>query len=363
MPWRAEDPFAPVRAWATNQRCVVGGVVPPGASQVEVRDDRGEMHQAQIGDGAYISEVGLTSLALPPVVCCRDSVGRLVRRPRADVYPSAVVTNTSQPCPACGEVEWDQYVPTEAWRTGRTKPDGSKVVCPIVSCLRCGHEEPDDVFFRVRARSKALDDAGETDRVARHRAPQPRQWVLDLMAIRAADFPIYVAEGFTGRVGNGASDGGTQTQVTVYQRIPYRDNAPRLDKTPSLTVRTATADHVHHEPPPELCDTLELWINWQRRQSWPKASDAAITLWLRASQRQDRADVLAATRSSFDLTLEGVPVTASRLMAADGHWAAQLQHASLTLTLCGAPEVAAESVRLEPLVLSSRLLGPEPPDF
>src|SRR6185295_12419797 len=48
-----------------------------------------------------------------PIVCCRDDAGRPVRRPLPAAYPSVRVTDTDEPCPACGAIDYEEYVPTE----------------------------------------------------------------------------------------------------------------------------------------------------------------------------------------------------------------------------------------------------------
>ena len=64
----------------------------------------------------------------------------------------------------------------------------------------------------------------------------------------------------------------------------------------------------------EARDALESWV---RRDSggarWPDASHAAITLWLRARDRERRAAVLDAERSEQLLTIDGAPTSSLRL--------------------------------------------------
>jgi hypothetical protein len=53
----------------------------------------------------------------------------VVRRPLPATYPSAPVDDASEPCPACGAVEYDVCVPTESWRAGAIGPDGTAHPC------------------------------------------------------------------------------------------------------------------------------------------------------------------------------------------------------------------------------------------
>ena len=71
--------------------------------------------------------------------------------------------------------------------------------------------------------------------------------------------------------------------------------------------------------------------------------------------------MLAATQVESELTLDGSPVTATRLITKTGLWAAGLDHGELSLTAC-ARDIDPASLRFEPLGDPERLLGPEPRD-
>ena len=133
------------------------------------------------------------------------------------------------------------------------------------------------------------------------------------------------------------------------------------EHTPSLAITTAVKDPLQEAGLADLRDALEQWIDRQQRRDWPVASHAAITLWLHARQRARRADVLAATQTRSEITVDGDPVDTTRLTTETGLWAASVDHGDLALGIC-AREIDPAALRLEPLADPSRLLGLEPPD-
>lgn len=99
---REDDRFRPVKVSVGGDRCVVGGLLPPGAVRAEVVDDRGVRVSAAVAEGAYVAVLGQPEDGSNPIVCCRDVAGEVVRRPRAADYPSVRVTDAQGACPACG---------------------------------------------------------------------------------------------------------------------------------------------------------------------------------------------------------------------------------------------------------------------
>jgi hypothetical protein len=106
--------------------------------------------------------------------------------------------------------------------------------------------------------------------------------------------------------------------------------------------------------------------DWARYESggaqWPDASYAAITLWMRARDREGRAAVLGAVRSQQPITIDGAPASALMLTGPDNRWAALAHHADLTIIVAGR-DLDPAALRLEPIAdPNAQLLGPEPPD-
>lgn len=194
---RDDDRYSPVKTWLDEDRSLVGGLLPPGAFSAEVIDNRGMRIAAEVGRGAYAAIVEQPMLGHPePVVCCRDDAGAPVRRPLPADYPSVLVDDADQPCPACGAIDYDECVPTEPWRGGRSGPDHTTIPSPIVVCRVCGHEEREGTFFGLVSSDDTEDEAAREVRLARVLADQRAQrWYSDTMTLRAVTFPIYAAEG------------------------------------------------------------------------------------------------------------------------------------------------------------------------
>lgn len=237
---RDEDPFSPEAASVDVDRCVVGGRLPPGAVSAEVVDDRGGRVSAMVADGVYAAMLEQPHEGRDPVVCCRDASGGFVRRPWAADYPSVRVTDTDEPCPACGRCDWDEYTPFEEWRGGSgSKVDGTHVAHPVVSCRVCGHEEPEPGFTTMRSEPpESENEAARQARVARFQAEfRKRQRLGNAEVLRDLQFPIYVADGWPALMAGHGSQNGQATQITIHHHDT--DHAdPLAGDRPRLTVTT-----------------------------------------------------------------------------------------------------------------------------
>lgn len=362
---REDDRFHPVKSWVDAGRCVVGGLLPPGAVSAEAVDDCGTRVAATVARGAYVAVLEQPNDGHEAVVCCRDAGGNPVRRPWAGDYPSVRVTDAQEPCPACGAIDYDEYTPHEEWRGGRgSKVDGSHIPNPVVSCRVCGHEEPEGTFFGIRSEPDASEDeAARAARVARARAEQrKRRWLTGALTLRATEFPIYAADGWPAQLGGSGSQGDELTEITIhhYDR-PGAD--PLADDRPLLAITTKRDQRHPGDAPAEARRTLEQWIREEAGAvRWPDASRAAITLWLRARDRQIRAAALGAAWSKPLITIDGVATTGLMLSGPRGRWVAVAVHADLTIAVAG-ENVELASLRLQPIADPAvHLLGPEPPD-
>jgi hypothetical protein len=355
------DPFSPGSIGLDERHSVVGGLLPPGAVNVEAVDDRGTRVIAAVENGAYVAVLEQAVLGIDPVVCCRDAAGKPVRRPWAQAYPSVRVTDATVPCPACGAIDYDEYTPFEDWRGGSgSKVNGTLVPNPVVSCRACGHEEREGTFFGGGANpDESEDEATRAARIVRTRAQlRKRRWLTNKMTIRATQFPIYAADGWPAEIGGSESRDDQQTGITIHH---YEAGADRLTgDRPRLAITTK-----HDEPFPsdlftQLNQRLQDWI--RRGESWPDASRAAITLWMGAHNREVRAAALAAVQSEQLITIDDIPTTMLVLSTPHGRWVAAALHDDLTLIIA-ADDVSPTSLRLEPIADPiTQLLGPEPPD-
>lgn len=358
---READTFHPAKSWVDEDRCIVGGLVPPGAVSVEAVDDQGTRVSATVAQGAYVAELEQPNDGLEPIVCCRDVAGDPVRRPWADDYPSVRVTDAEEPCPACGAIDYDEYTPFEEWRGGSGGPNGTTVPNPVVSCRVCGHEEREGTFLAVGPETpKSEDEATDAARMARARQ-RKHWWLSNAMTLRGTLFPIYGADGLPAQLGGSGSHGDQLTDITIYH-YDAPDADPYVGDRPHLTVTTKRDERHPGETLREARRALENWVREAGAAPWPNASRAAITLWLRARDRESRAAVLGAVRSEQLITIDGASTRALMLNAPGNRWVAVARHADLRI-IVAAHDVDPASLRLEPIVdPAAQLLGPEPPD-
>lgn len=359
---RADDKFHPVKTWLEEGRSAVGGLLPPGAVSADVVDDRGRQVPPAVAHGAYIALLEQPNDGEEPIVCCRDSAGDPVRRPWAADYPSVRVTDAEEPCPACGATDYDEYTPFEHWRGGQRSANGTISPHPVVSCRACGHEEREYGFMRsVSEGPEGEDDETRAARMATARARQRhRQWATAATTLAGASFPIYGAEGWTGRLGGSGGRDGQCTEVTVkHYDTPYAD--PWNGARPRLTVTTELGALHPHEAVERARSRLESWVADEETARWPDASRAAMTLWLRGRDRQRRATVLSAVRSEQHLTINDTPTDALVLRTQRGRWVAMAAYAGLTI-IVAAHDFQPASLHLRAIADPiAELLGPEPP--
>jgi hypothetical protein len=254
-------------------------------------------------------------------------------------------------------------VPTESWRGGRPGPRGKNIPNPIVVCRACGHEEREGTFYAPLSSDESQDEVTRDARIARARAHmRAQQWYSDTMTLRAVTFPLYAAEHWAAVIGGSDSHRDQLTSLTIRHydtpdANPYEGDLPRLEITTSTD---------HSNPGGDLRNaewTLYSWVrNDGTRTQWPKASRAALTLWLAARDREVRASVLEAARSEQLITIHGKPEPFVTLSTPTGRWVAIRRHHDLTITVAG-HDIDPTTVTLDPIPdPATRLLGPEPQD-
>jgi hypothetical protein len=359
QPVAYQDRYAPGRVDLGNQRSLVGGLLPPGAVSAEVLDERGVRVVAAVGEGAYAAVLERSSERQEPIVCCRDVAGEPVRRPWMAVYPSVRVTDAQEPCAACGAVDYDEYTPFEQWRGGRgSKVDGTNIPNPIVSCRVCGHEEREGTFVTMRS-DPAEDKPTRAARIARFRAEhRKREWLANAEVLPTAQFPIYRAAGWPAQLGGRATQNGELTAVTV-DHYETEDASVWADEPLRLRISTRH-DEYQRDLLSQARTALTHWIPQGRSGGWPELSRAAVTLWLRARDRERYAAVLNAAQSEQLITIDDGSMTAVMLSGPGNRWVAAGTHGELTIIIA-ADNVEPSSLRLRP-ISGAQLLGPEPPD-
>jgi hypothetical protein len=355
---REGDRFLPIKTWLDGGRWLVGGLLPSGAEQVEVVDDRGARVAATVGDGAYAAIIDRFDHRYDPVVCCLDAAGAPVRRPVPEHYPRALVSDAEEPCPACGAIDYEECVPTESWRGGRPGPDGETIPNPIVVCRHCGQEEAEGSISRFVS-PEGEDEQTRTLRVARWRAEQRvQQWYQHKIVLMAVTFPIYAAQGWPAQINGSGSSGDDLTELTIaHTQTP---DADLFEQRQQIEVTTSTEEPRGGELAVAR-GVLEHWVYDEiDRPRWGDLSDAAITLRFRAVHRAQRAAAANATRSQTQITIDGGAEPFVTLTTPSGRWVAARRHAGLTVTIAGR-NVEPGSLVIEPLAdPAERLLGPEP---
>jgi hypothetical protein len=115
QPW---DRYKPARLGLGDDRVLFGGLLPSGAVSVEAVEATGVRRPATVAEGAWavILEDGEHG---DPVLGYRDAEGAFVHRPMPDRYEHEPITDAQEPCPVCGQIEYEQYFVTEEWRAGR----------------------------------------------------------------------------------------------------------------------------------------------------------------------------------------------------------------------------------------------------
>ena len=149
-----------------------------------------------------------------------------------------------------------------------------------------------------------------------------------------ADSPIYAAAGWPVHMGGHATSDGQLTEVQS-QSPRYADADPWAGDRPRLTVATQC-----HERHVGLLDQLRTaFQNWVGHDNddarWPEVSRAAVTLWLRARDRERHAAALNAPQSGQTIAVDDTPAQMLTLTGSRGRWVGGISHRDLTIIVAG----------------------------
>ena len=357
QPW---DRYQPIRIGLSDERMLFGGLLPPGAVSVEAVEATGVRKFVAVSEGAY-AVIFADGQPDEPALGYRDATGAFVHRPMPAKYPHRAVSDAEEPCPVCGEVQYDEYFPTEEWRGGRgRKGTDTFVPSPLVVCRVCGHQEHSGVIYRYgQAEDAGEDKPAREARMARIRAEQAVQrWYANKITLMAVTFPIYAADGWPGRINGSGAHGDDLTHLTIAHSDTLPDSMfverPRIEVTTSIDpyqpgelaiARNAFASGIQADANRQPADDL---------------SDAALTLWFRAASRRRVAGSHDAPVSETEITIDGAREPFLTVGAPNTHWVGVRRHHDVTITIA-AREIDPASLVIEPIAdPTARLLGPKP---
>jgi len=359
-----DQTFRPALVPTEQETCVVGGLLPPHAVSVEIVDLRGERVRGEVANGAYIAALDERDEGADPIVCCRDSAGAPVERPRRAGHLGVPVSDACDPCPACEALDFEEYVPDTAGRSGPVDPEGRIVPRPVVRCRVCGHEHEEPIVVHAPERAGAPEPTLTREQLMAKADAMRGEFMWKAVAdgVLHQAFPIYAAAGWPARIcQSGSEDDGRLTSVTVAHSRAYESAQPNSHVRPQLTITTERDD-------PQDPGSLER-AQWALRR-WAPPGDAprprntslaADTLHHQARRRRERAAALNATQRVQPVEIDGRAISSLLLTTATGGWAATLRHGELTITIAG-HDLDPDSLSLAPVSEPSRRFGPPPTD-
>jgi hypothetical protein len=360
QPW---DRYQPIRIGLGDDRMLFGGLLPPGAVSVEAVEATGVRKDAAVAGGAY-AVIFEDREHSEPALGYRDAAGRFVHRPMPAEYPHRLVEDAEEPCPVCGEVQYEEYFPTEEWRGGRgTKGTGSFVPSPLIVCRVCGHQEQMGTIMRVgQADNPDEDEAAREARIVRVCAEQALQrWYSNKMSLMGVTFPIYAADGWPARINGQSASGDDLISLTIGHAETLTDSMfverPRLEITTSVDPYPRSGLAIARA-------ALESLIEADSNQRPTDGlSDAALSLWFRARRRQRVAGSHQAPVTETELTIDGTPEPFLTVGTPHGRWVAVRRHQDVTITIA-AREIDPASLIIDPIAdPNARLLGPQPDEL
>jgi hypothetical protein len=194
----------------------------------EVIDDRGTRVPAAVANGAYVVVLDQRDEGAEPIVCCRGSDGAPVSRPPAAAGPGAAVEDADAACPACGAIDFEEYLPFEAASGGPMDSEGKIVPQAVVPCRVCSHEEQEPSVMRAPAPPDRPAPALTRDQLMAKADAMRREfmWRSIEEGVRTQGFPIYVDACRPARVSqSGSEDDG---RLSLYGTATLSDGSTKL---------------------------------------------------------------------------------------------------------------------------------------
>lgn len=306
----------------------VAGLLVAGAERVEVVDDRGDVHAATVGHGAWLAvlpDVGFSE----HLVRYLDGAGAIVARP----FPPGERRrlDADESCPVCDAAAWEEVADADA---------------RVAVCGRCAFVVAGPrVVGRIELAFEVGDNGGDAD-------PEPDlddEWERELAEeLAGLTMPVYALAGEPAEInGWGGSEDEVRSVTVEHDRGPgrrfaYVDTARlRVSEPPDLLAALAGL-LAPDEPPPD-------------------GPPAAVMVVLRARERAARRRAAKARHESRELVIDGQPAAFAFVTAEDA-WVAVRDHhgVRVTITASGLDPDAVAIGRLVDPTDASRGTTPEP---
>lgn len=351
------DDTRPRSRGLSEDRTLIGGLLPAGAVRAEVVDARGERHVAAVGDGAWVAVLAQPIDGRATPVCFRDEHGSAVAPALPAGWPRSAVEDAAQRCPACGECGWDEALPTDDSRGMRGTAGGGMEPTPIVVCRFCGYEESVGAWMTMVSASPRAD-ADEDEVARRTRAAMRERRRRRSAMLTEIDFPIYAPQGWEVTL---AGWGGGERVERV--SVAHHDMGAGSDRM--LRVETVRSEECARSEQALAQAEMEQLLHRRPRsqgvgraeaeRAMAERSEAARAIALHALQRERRLRAAKAARSRCDLIVDGLARSFTLLRSGD-RWSAAACGPGLTIVLA-AIDVDPASLRLAPLESPEEALG------
>lgn len=304
----------PVLIGLDDDAVVVGGVLPPGATEALCRDGRGEMRPARTGSGAWIVCLEEHDMFLEIAALFRDASGALVPRPLPDGATIEGGVDADEACPACAAREWQRVRWTQRWEDEGLEEERSGL-----RCVSCGQPASDEGFVAI-AIGETTDEAEDGD--AAVAAEPPPEWLERTKregrgAFRKAKFAVYGVASWEGpRFYSGSSRSGRRLTSVSLRHGDLYARGPYVDVETSARAEDWRSDR-------ELCrDALaSMLLSGSSAAPGVERSHSAMSLWFAGREREHRERAARAAAATTEIAVDGEPVP-FYMLADEGRWTA-----------------------------------------
>jgi hypothetical protein len=234
-----------------------------------------------------------------------DAQGQVIATPLPRAWAREPVADAGESCPACGGSTWERVTPTDR----SYGHDGAGRATAAVICTRCGHDEPEGVFYAAVDGEPPDSDAVEAA-LQEHR--QLARAALD--DLLRSGFPLYAVDGLPAELSG------------------WGDRSATVRHGDDLVVETDL-----HAEPPELARRAMGGMLGEAQ--WPNGSTAAITLALAAHDRVRERALARAQPVAAGVVVDGDPLPFAGASTGDA-WGLAGRVGAVSVALAGRGSVA-----------------------